>query len=110
MELERIFKLIDAGFTKDEILKLTEEPAAEEPKDEPAAQPEEKPEPKSEEPKAEGPDMSALLNEIKGMRDDLRKHALMSDSFTPEDSRQEAEKILASVINPPLPDTKKGKK
>lgn len=110
MELERIFKLIDAGFTKDEILKLTEEPAKEEPKDEEAQQPEEKPEPKSEEPKAEGPDMSALLNEIKGMRDDLRKHALMSDSFTPEDSRQEAEKILASVINPPLPDTKKGKK
>ena len=109
MEIDKVFKLIDAGFTKDEILKLTEEPAAEEPAQEEApvaSQAEEKP---AEAP-AQQPAYDALLEEIKGMREDLRKRALLDDGFRPQDSRAAAEEVLASIINPPLQSKMKGKK
>lgn len=42
MELDRIFKLVDAGFTKEEIIKLAGAEKEEKPEDTPAAAPEEK--------------------------------------------------------------------
>ena len=41
MELDRIFKLVDAGFTKEEIIKLAGAEKEEKPEDTPAAAPEE---------------------------------------------------------------------
>lgn len=107
MELEKVFKLIEAGFTKEEIIRLTGEP---EQTEQPAQ--EEKPveEAVPEEAQPEKPDMMAdLLQEIKGMRGDLQKRSLLDDGFKPADSRQAAEAILAEIINPPIPE-RKGKK
>lgn len=106
MELEKVFKLIDAGFTKEEIIRLTGEPEQTEP--EPAAEPAAESVPEEAQP--EKPDMmSDLLAEIKGMREDLQKRSLLDDGYKPADSRQAAEAILAEIINPPIPE-RKGKK
>lgn len=53
MDIEKVFKLIDAGFTKDEIIKMSEPPA--EPKEEPKPEEPKKEEPKPEEPKKADP-------------------------------------------------------
>lgn len=106
MELEKVFKLIDAGFSKEEIIRLTEGSGQTEP--EPAAEPEAESVPEEAQP--EKPDMMAdLLQEIKGMREDLQKRSLLDDGYKPADSRQAAEAILAEIINPPIPE-RKGKK
>ena len=65
MELKDLMKLVDAGFSKDEIMKLAaagtkEEPAKEEPKAE-----ENKEEPKAEEPKAPEDPNAGIAEAIK---------------------------------------------
>lgn len=115
MELEKVFKLIDAGFTKDEILALTKDPEEKpEEKPEEAASPaNEKPAPapaEEKKPDEQPSEMELLRKELEGIREDLRKRALLEDGFRPQDSRAAAEDVLASIINPPLQSKMKGKK
>lgn len=108
MELDQILKLIDAGFTKADIeamsapAKESKEPAPAEPaepvKEAAPAAPAAKTEPA--EPTV-NPDFSALLEEMKGIRKQLQMQAILHDGFTPA-SPDDAEKIMASIINPPL--------
>ena len=112
MELDQIFKLIDAGFTKADI-EAFGKPAAVKPEEpavtvsEPA--PVAEPAPAIEPVKAqtlEDPTVKALLDEVKSLRKQLQLHAIVNDGFQPAD-QDDAQKILASIINPV--NEKKGK-
>jgi len=106
MELDQILKLIDAGFTKADIeamsapAKESTEPTAPAEPAEPIKEAAPAAEPKPAEPTV-SPDFSALLEEMKGIRKQLQMQAILHDGFTPA-SPDDAEKIMASIINPPL--------
>ena len=71
MTFEQIMKLIDAGFTKEEIMGFsapTQEPATE-PTQEPATEPTQEPKPAD--------DMSAVIAAIKATNENIAKLALM---------------------------------
>ena len=98
MKYEEIIKLLDAGYSRDEILAMKEEPA-------PAPDPEPSPgdpEPSSvQDPAA---DITAgIMEEVKGMFAEMKKELTAMNILN---SRQESdevrtgEDILASIINP----------
>ena len=93
MKYEEIIKLLDAGYSRDEILAMKEEPA-------PAPDPGE-PEPA---PAPEPADITAgIMEEVKGMFAEMKKELTAMNILN---SRQESdevktgEDILASIINP----------
>lgn len=93
MKYEEIIKLLDAGYSRDEILAMKEEP-------EPAPDPAE-PEPT---PAPEPADITAgIMEEVKGMFAEMKKELIAMNILN---SRQESdevrtgEDILASIINP----------
>lgn len=90
MKYEEIIKLLDAGYTREEILNMKEAP---------------KEEPKQEEQK---PDMTEVFNEMRNMFDDMRKEITamnIMNSSRPADEEKTSEDIIANIINP----TKKDK-
>ena len=114
---EKIEKLLDAGFTKDEIMKMLPkdpepakdpEPEKKEPTPEPKPKEEPKPEPKTEEKKPEPEpfdtqpftkaldDMSASLNALNVK---LQKMAL-SMYEQPEGKEKTVESIIARIVDP----------
>lgn len=103
MNAESILKLVDAGFTKDEILALagTAEPEkAEPPKDEPAPQPE--PEPEPEKPAQPDPNevrYNELLAAMQKLTGAIQAGNILNSSNR-EDPQPSAEDILAEVVNP----------
>ena len=93
MNYEEIIKLLDAGYSRDEILAMKEEPA-------PAPDPKE-PEPA---PAPEPADITAgIMEEVKSMFSEMKKELTAMNILN---SRQESdevrtgEDILASIINP----------
>lgn len=95
MDINNIIKLLDAGFTKDDIIKLTAaQPAAEEPAKEPEPVPEEKLVTEPADP------MADLLAEIRGMRADMQKQNINRDALQISNV-DKAVDILGSIINPP---------
>lgn len=94
MKYEEVIKLLDAGYSRDEILAMKEEPA-------PAPDPE--PTPDDPEP-APAPDPAAdVMKEMKEMFAEMKKELTAMNILN---SRQESddvrtgEDILASIINP----------
>ena len=108
--LDKIIKLVEAGFSKEEITAMVspkvqpeqQEPVKEEPKEETEL-------PKEEKPVQEEylQTMKDITEEFKKVRDDLRRSALISDSSQIADPLEESRKVLASIIDPP--NLKKGK-
>ena len=94
MKYEEIIKLLDAGYSRDEILAMKEEPA-------PAPDPE--PTPADPEP-APAPDPAAdVMKELKGMFAEMKKElTAMNIMYSRQDSDEvrTGEDILASIINP----------
>ena len=82
MQYTEIIKLLDAGYTRDEILAMKDEP-------------------KQEEPKQEENGMSELVKEMRDAFSELRKEFT---AFNIMSSRQPEEKtpedIIANIINP----------
>lgn len=109
MEIKDIIALVNAGFTRDEIMTLmgpasdpstvAPEAAAEAPT--PAAA-EPAPEPTKPEPAPAVPDNSEVLAALKDLTQTIRKNAIMRDTMRPTE-QPSAVDILASVINPPTP-------
>ena len=87
MKYTEIIKLLDAGYTRDEILAMKDEPTPEEPK--------------PEEPKPEENGMSDLVKEMRDAFSEMRKEFT---AFNIMSSRQPEEKtpedIIANIINP----------
>ena len=102
MELDQIFKLIDAGYTKDEIQALEtpaadpepkKEPEASEAKEAPAAKEEPAPVPAA----ASGNDQ--VLQALNRLTEAIMKKNL--NVTTAETTQQDPKDILAKVIAPP---------
>ena len=96
MKYEEVIKLLDAGYSRDEILAMKDEPA-------PAPDPKE-PEPTPEPEPAPAPDPAAdVMKEMKEMFAEMKKELTAMNILN---SRQESddvktgEDILASIINP----------
>ena len=87
MQYTEIIKLLDAGYTRDEILAMKDEPKPEEPK--------------PEEPKPEENGMSELVKEMRDAFSEMRKEFTAMNIMS---SRQPEEKtpedIIANIINP----------
>ena len=91
MKYEEIIKLLDAGYSRDEILKMQDAPAAD-PDPVPAADPE--PEPVT---------MDAIMSEVKDMFAEMKKELTAMNILNSRQSAEESktsEDILASIINP----------
>ena len=87
MKYDEIIKLLDAGYSREEILSMKEAPAPEDPK------PEEAP----------VPDMADVLKEMRDTFADMRKEFMamnIMNSQLPVDSEKTSEEILANIINP----------
>ena len=110
MNLERIYKLVDAGFTKDEIMRLmgykptpapTPTPA---PAPAPAPDPAPAPSPAPAPAPAPAPD-SGLADTLKQMQETLKQMQLAnigaSDNAPPRSDDDIASDFLAAIINPP---------
>lgn len=93
MNYTDIIKLLDAGYTREQILEMKEDPAPD-PEPEPA---EEKPEPDTHD------IMESVMTEVKDMFAEMKKELTAMNILN---SRQEGEEfkssedILASIINP----------
>ena len=88
MKYEEIIKLLDAGYSRDEILAMKDAPAQKEP----APAPEE-----------QQPDMADVLKEMRDTFADMRKEFIamnIMNSNQPPDSEKTSEEIIANIINP----------
>ncbi|MBQ1292515.1 MAG: hypothetical protein IIY21_00630 [Clostridiales bacterium] len=99
MKYDEIIKLLDAGYSREEILAMKEEPAPADPEPTPApADPEPTPAP--------DPDpvsMDAVMKEVKGMFAEMKKELTAMNimaSRQPADQERSSEDILATIINP----------
>ena len=94
MNVEQIIKMIDAGYTKEEIEKMTQpEPKQEpEPKPEPKQEPKPKPEPKHEPKPADDP----VLKELQDLKKAVYAMNIMQSSQPPKS--ESVDDILAKAL------------
>ena len=113
MNLERIYKLVDAGFTKDEIMRLLGYKPAPSPAPAPAPEPAPAPAPSPAPTPAPAPaptPESALVDTLKQMQTTLQQMQLANigaaDNTPPRSDDDIASDFLAAIINPPTPNKK----
>ena len=100
MKYEEIIKLLDAGYSREEILEMDKEPAPEDKKD-PA--PEDKKDPAPEDKKDPALDMAGMMKEMKTMFSDLTKELIASNIMRSRiDGEDDNEDIIAKIINPKI--------
>lgn len=105
MKYDEIIKLLDAGYTRDEIMSMKEDESK-------APDPDEKTgDPKGETKTPEETEMSGLVKEMRDAFAEMKKEFT---AFNIMASRQPEEKtpeeIIANIINPTRKETKKGDK
>ena len=108
MDVVKIMKLVDAGFTRDEILNfvgvnLAEKPAekpAETPAEKPAETPAEKPAEKEAEKPNENEALNNILQEMKNVVLEIQKANIFRASLPGPGDGDNVDSILASIINP----------
>ena len=98
MEIKDIMKLIDAGFTKDEIVKLAnaKEPSEPEPKTD-DAQTTDKDQTKEPVVSATDKKLDDIINGLQKVTETMQKSAMQRDRQPEQES---VEDILANIINP----------
>ena len=107
MTYAEIIKLLDAGFTKEDIMKMSDP--------EPAQVPEKKepePEPEKKEPEPVDQVINETMQDLKNMFADMRKEFTamnIMNSRMAGDEPKTGEDIIASIINPPKYNKKEGK-
>lgn len=93
MKYDEIIKLLDAGYTRDEILNMQDAP-------------EEKHEDAPEEKQEDAPvSMDAIMSEVKDMFAEMKKELTAMNILNSRQSGEEnktSEDILASIINPTM--------
>ena len=113
MKIDDILTLAKAGYTAEEIKALNGKPEAE-PEEVPEVKPEAEPEEATEVKPEAVPEIKSLfdnlLNELKGMREDLQKRSIYSDESQIIDPEEAGSRILAQIIDPPVFDKKTEKK
>ncbi len=103
MTVNEIMKLLDAGYTKEEISALDAEPAPEpkpapDPKPEPAPAPEAKPEP-APAPDAE-PTLADVLKQMARLTATIQANALAQTQINGQPKQPTAEDMIAQIIRP----------
>ena len=92
MKYEEIIKLLDAGYSREEIIEMDKK------EPEPTPEPEPEPEP------TPAPDMSGMMDEMKKMFSDLTKELtaanIMRSRIDGDDDANED--IIAKIINPKI--------
>lgn len=113
MNLERIYKLVDAGFTKDEIMRLMGYKPAPAPDPAPAPAPTPAPAPAPAPTPAPAPAPapdSTLVDTLKQMQTTLQQMQLANIGAAynepPRSDDDIASDFLAAIINPPTPNKK----
>ena len=89
MKYEEIIKLLDAGYSREEILAMKDTPTPADPA--PA------------DPAPAEPNMADVMNEMKEMFNDMRKEFIafnIMNSNMPGDNERTSEDIIATIINP----------
>ena len=98
MKYDEIIKLLDAGYTRDEILNMQDAP------EEKQDAPEEKQDPAPEEKQEDAPvSMDAIMSEVKDMFAEMKKELTAMNILNSRQSGEEnktSEDVLASIINP----------
>lgn len=87
MKYEEIIKLLDAGYSREEIMAMKDAPADPTPAD----------------PTPADPNMADVMNEMKEMFNDMRKELTafnIMNSNMPADNKRTSEDIIANIINP----------
>lgn len=98
MKYEEIIKLLDAGYTREEILEM-DKPAPDDKKD-PA---DDKADPAPDDKKDPVPDMAGMMEEMKTMFSDLTKELIASNIMRSRiDGEDDNEDIIAKIINPKI--------
>ena len=90
MDYNEIIKLLDAGFSREEIMKMKSQPTPE-----PEPEPEPTPEPASA--------INEMLGEMRSAFDEMRKEFTafnIMNSNQPADEKRSSEDIIANIINP----------
>lgn len=104
MEIEKIMKLVDAGFTREEIMKFAgEKPVdkvAEKPIDKVAEKPVDKVVDKPADKPIESEALGEILQEMKNVVLEIQKANIFRASLPGPDEGDNVDKILASIINP----------
>ena len=103
MDAEKIFKLIDLGFTRDDILKLIDGATIGGPDPEPEPEPDQEPEPEPAQPDAAAA-ISAVLEKFSNSFNDIIKDmqaANMHAARQKDPEELKPEDILANIIYPP---------
>lgn len=94
MKYEEIIKLLDAGYSREEILNMQEAPAPD---------PEPDPEPVPNEPKPVSDITNEIMSEVKDMFAEMKKELtamnILNSRQEPDDIKT-GEDILANIINP----------
>lgn len=101
--IKDIISLLDAGYSREEIAEMLNNPAPAEPEDTPADEPENAPEPAGE-PKDEklgeyAEEIKRLTEEVKTLKAQMQKRNIQQTEITPP-KQETAADILAQVINP----------
>lgn len=94
MKYEEIIKLLDAGYTRDEIIQMQDEPKQDEPKQD---------EPKQDEPKQAADVTNEVLSELKTLFEDMKKEFTamnIMNSRQKEDETITGDNAIANIINP----------
>lgn len=108
MEIEKIMKLVDAGFTREEILNFTggkpaeksAEKPAEKPVEKPAEKAVEKPAEKEAEKSNENEALNNILQEMRNVVLEIQKANIFRASLPGPGEGDNVDSILASIINP----------
>ena len=110
MNTDTLVRLLDAGFTKDEIMKLTETQPAPEPEQPAPEQPApEQPAPEQPAPEQPAPEtgdtdarLTAIENNIAQLVKAVQLNNLKHDSFgsVPDSLETQTDKIMAAIIRP----------
>lgn len=92
MDYNEIIKLLDAGFSREEIMEM---------KAQPPADPEPTPEPDPEPTNA----INEMLDEMRGVFEEMRKEFIafnIMNSNQPADEKRNVDDIIAKIINPEM--------
>ena len=99
MKYEEIIKLLDAGYTREEILEMDKPDP--DPKDKKDPDPKDKKDPDPKDKK--DPDMAGMMEEMKTMFSDLTKELIASNIMRSRiDGEDDNEDIIAKIINPKI--------
>ena len=100
MEIEKIMKLVDAGFTREEILNFACGKPPEKAEEKPTEKPVEKPAETLPEKPNENEALNNILQEMKNVVLEIQKANIFRASLPGSGDGDNVDSILASIINP----------